>query len=187
MGAVSRCMSLAALRDVALPWLIALLGLAAAPLRAQAPASEADAKARFAVTLARFVQWPATAAPEAALHLCVLHDSPALTAAFATWQGTAVGGRTLALHDGEAARRTSCDLVFVDSSAPTGAADAWLRPHEHAALTLGAVDGFLSRGGMVELVNVNDALRFDVNLRALREAHLGLSSQALRLARQVRE
>ena len=44
-----------------------------------------------------------------------------------------------------------------------------------------------SHGGMVELVNVNDALRFDVNLKALRGAHLGLSSQVLKLARQVRE
>lgn len=177
------------LRRYALPWLLALAWLGAAPLHAQAPTSEADAKARFAITLARFVQWPATAVPEATLHLCVLHDSPALAAAFAAWQGTPVGGRTLALHAGEAAARSaSCDLVFVDSSAPTGAADAWLRlPRERAALTLGAVDGFLSRGGMVELVNVNDALRFDVNLRVLREARLGLSSQALRLARQVRE
>jgi hypothetical protein len=54
-------------------------------------------------------------------------------------------------------------------------------------LTLGAVDGFLSQGGMVELVNVNDALRFDVSLKAVRSAQLALSSQVLKLARQVRD
>jgi hypothetical protein len=36
-------------------------------------------------------------------------------------------------------------------------------------------------------VAVNDAIRFDVNLAALRAARLTLSSQVLRLARRVRE
>jgi hypothetical protein len=40
---------------------------------------------------------------------------------------------------------------------------------------------------MIEVVNVNDALRFDVNLAALRAAGLALNSQALKLARQVFE
>ena len=55
------------------------------------------------------------------------------------------------------------------------------------ALLVGALDGFAQQGGMVELVNVNDALRFDVNLAALRNAHLGLSSQVLKLARQLHD
>ena len=54
-------------------------------------------------------------------------------------------------------------------------------------LTLGTVDGFIARGGMVEIVNGDDSLRFDVNLKTLRAAQLGVSSQVLRLARQVRE
>jgi hypothetical protein len=54
-------------------------------------------------------------------------------------------------------------------------------------LTLGAVDGFLARGGMVELVVVDDALRFDVDLHALRDSGLVLSSHALKLARRVRD
>ena len=40
---------------------------------------------------------------------------------------------------------------------------------------------------MVELVDDNDSIRLDVNLRALRASLLDLSSQVLKLARQVRE
>lgn len=167
-----------------------LLALAAAvlPAHAQAPASEAEAKAKFAVTLARFVQWPAGAfASEAApLRLCVLQDSPAVAAAFAAQRGVLVGGRALSVILLAPGAPAACELLFVDGSAArsfAGPAPAGEAP----MLTIGALDGFLSRGGMVELVNVNDALRFDVNLKALRGAHLGLSGQVLKLARQVRE
>ena len=54
-------------------------------------------------------------------------------------------------------------------------------------LTISDTEGFAARGGMVELVDDNDSIRLDVNLRALRASQLGLSSQVLKLARQVRE
>ena len=154
--------------------------------QAQAPASEAEAKAKFAVTLARFVQWPAGAfaSESAPLRLCVLQDSPAVAAAFAGQRGVPVAGRPLAVILLGPGAPTACDLLFVDGSAARSYAVA---AGEAPMLTIGALDGFLSRGGMVELVNVNDALRFDVNLKALRTAHLGLSGQVLKLARQVRE
>jgi hypothetical protein len=47
--------------------------------------------------------------------------------------------------------------------------------------------GFLAAGGMVELVIDSDAVRFDVNLRALREQHIRLPAKVLSLARQVQE
>ena len=171
-GHVCRCIALAA---------CLLMALA----RAQAPANEAEAKARFTVTLARFVQWPA--AEPGPLRLCVLHNSPAVAAAFDGQQGVLVAGRPLNVSTGALARGAACDLLFVDSSALRATAEVFLQPIERPMLTLGAVDGFLSLGGLVELVNVNDALRFDVNLRALRVARLGLSGQVLKLARQVRE
>lgn len=159
-----------------------------AGVRAQAPSNEAEAKARFTLTLARFVQWPAAAFPSdgAPLRLCVLHNSPAVAAAFGSQQGAVVAGHPLNVNTGAIAR-PSCDLLFVDSSASRAAAEPLLAPGERPMLTLGATDGFLSQGGMVELVNVDDTLRFDVSLRALRSAHLGLSGQVLKLARQVRE
>ena len=40
---------------------------------------------------------------------------------------------------------------------------------------------------MVEFVPVNDSIRFDINMAAVRQAQLTISSQVLKLARQVRE
>lgn len=168
---------------------IALLlaaGCAAGPVPAQAPSNEAEAMARFTLTLARFVHWPAeVAVPGAPMRLCLLHNSPAVEAAFASRKGTAVTGRPLEVLSGSAVKGAACDLLFVDASAGSSGMDAVAS--SAPVLTIGSADGFLSRGGMVELVNVNDALRFDVNLKPLRSARLGLSAQALKLARRVQE
>lgn len=168
---------------------IALLlaaGLAAGPVHAQAPSNEAEAMVRFTLTLARFVQWPAEAAVAGApMRLCVLHNSPAVEAAFASRRGTPVTGRALEVLSGAAVKGVACDLLFIDASAGTAGLEALAVAAP--VLTIGSADGFLSRCGMVELVNVNDALRFDVNLKPLRSARLGLSAQALKLARHVRE
>lgn len=175
----------------ALGWLTPALlacGLMVAPVQAQAASAEDEAKVRFAITLLRFVQWPAGAAAETgALRLCVIHRSPALAAAFASRHGSAVTGRPLEVIAGDAVRPATCDVLFVDASAGSGGSEALAAFAGGPVLTLGTLDGFLSRGGMVELVNVDDALRFDVALKPLRAARLGLSSQALKLARRVQE
>lgn len=151
----------------------------------QAQSGDAAAKARFAVTLARFVQWP-PGGEQAPLRLCVLHDSAALARAFQGHDGAPVGSRRVAVIL-EPAGIAACDLLFVDDSGVRAAAPLLAAGAHRPVLTIGAVDGFLARGGMVELVNVDDALRFDVDLRVLREAGLGLSSHALKLARRVRD
>lgn len=165
---------------------VVLLALAAACATpdAHAQSSDAAAKARFAVTLARFVQWPA-GSEHAPLRLCVLQNSVGLARAFQGQDGLTVGARHVAVVLQPAAV-SACDLLFVDDSGARAAAHLLADAAGRPVLTLGAVDGFLAQGGMVELVNVDDALRFDVDLPALRRSGLGLSSQVLRLARRVR-
>ena len=165
-----------------------LLASSGSGVFAQSSSGDAAAKAKFTITLARFVQWPAgaAAADTAPLRLCVVHNSAAVGAAFAQHEGVPVAGRPVSVLPNPGPR-AGCDLLFVDASAARGSAAALGQAAGAPMHTLGPVDGFLSQGGMVELVNVNDALRFDVSLKALRSAQLGLSSQVLKLARQVRD
>jgi YfiR/HmsC-like len=170
--------------------LIAVLASAAGSdgIHAQTTSGDAAAKAKFTITIARFVQWPpaAVAGDAAPIRICVLHNSPALGAAFAALDGQRVAGHpvTVAPNPRE---RGDCGLLFIDTSVSYGSVEAIAAVAGLQSLTLGTVDGFLSQGGMIELANVNDTLRFDVNLRALRSARLDLSSQVLKLARQVRD
>lgn len=159
--------------------------------RAQTMGSDAWAKARLVITFSRFVQWPARAFAheDSPLHVCVVQDSPVLAEAFRRQLATPPAGRPLQLvwwpaPGSQAAAGASCHLLYIDDSAPRRLAEL-LPPPDAPVLTMAQQDGFASRGGMVELVVVNDALRFDVNLSALHRAELGVRAGALKLAREV--
>lgn len=176
-----------ALLPLLLGLLLAALGAPAA--RAQ-PLAETALKLRLVLSLSRFTQWPGTDAAAASpgapepLRLCVLQRQPEVAQAFAAVDGQVVGSKRVQIVRNPSA--DACDLLYLHSSAePPGALLKSVA--NRAVLTISDAEGFVARNGMVELVLVNDTLRFDVNLAALRQARLALSSQALRLARQVRD
>ena len=162
--------------------------LAWTPARAQSP-NDARLKARLALTLSRFTQWPASAfaSPSEPLAICVLHRSEPLFEAFGELTGQSAGGRVVRVGSNPDKIAGACHVLFIHESADRASHAVLLAAAAQPLLTIGDSEGFAARGGMVELVNVNDTLRLDVNLKALRAAQLGLSSQVLKLARQVRE
>lgn len=162
--------------------------LALTPARAQSP-SDARVKARLALTLSRFTQWPASAfaTPSEPLAICVLHRSEPLFEAFGELTGQMAGGRAVRVSSNPDKIAGACHVLFIHESADRASNAVLLAAAAQPLLTIGDSEGFAARGGMVELVNVNDTLRLDVNLKALRAAQLALSSQVLKLARQVRE
>lgn len=151
--------------------------------------NDARVKARLAVTLARYTQWPASAfaAPGDPFTLCLLHRSETLMTAFAEQVGQSVAGHPLRVLDTNYLPGTTCHALFIHDSAERDANWALSAVSAAPVLTIGDTSGFSLQGGMVELANVNDAIRLDVNLKALRASRLDLSSQVLKLARQVRE
>jgi hypothetical protein len=163
---------------------LALHGLAAAA--AAQPRLDIDVKARMTIGLVRFVQWTDAASADPVLRLCVWQRAAGVVEAFRTHEVRPLNGRRLAVDDRAPGAFGGCRVLFVHASVtvpPTALADA----ARAGVLTVGDPDGFAVNGGMVELVAVNDAIRFDVNLGTLKAAGLVLSSQALRLARRVDE
>lgn len=149
--------------------------------------SDATAKVRLTIALSRFVQWPEPGSLEEPepLRLCVLHQSDFVGAAFSMMDGTSINGQRVIVHLNPRLG-SPCELLFVDDSAARWAAAALVSVRDRPILTVGAYDGFLAAGGMIELVNVNDMLRFDVDLVSLRAARLSLRAGALKLARRVK-
>lgn len=159
----------------------------APPAQAQPEAAtggDAAAKARLVVTIARFVQWPVPRDTEQPLTLCVVQASPAVAVAFSAHAGSQIGSRTLQVQAGA---DPACHVLYVDASAPPPGGALLAAAAARATLTLGSRAGFAAGGGMVEIVLVDDALRFDVNLPALRAAQLGVNPGVLKLARRVRQ
>ncbi len=164
------------------------LAWAGAPATAQAP-SEARVKARLAFNIARFTQWPLSkpGSGAEAFNLGVMHRLDPILSAFQELDGLMVSGRPFKVHQ-PTAPFADLQVVFVSESVervqgPLVFAMAPPAP----VLTVSDAEGFVARGGMVELVLANDAMRFDVNLKAVRAAGLALNSYVLKLARHVRE
>jgi hypothetical protein len=172
----SRCRTVAGL-------LLALAASVAANAQSQAQ-TEAAIKARLTLSLTRFVQWPAAAAVTETLRLCLAQRDAAIARAFAEFEGQVVNGRRIQVA--KAPPQAGCHVLYVHASADR--VQDLIRPAAgNPVLIVGDAEGTLAQGGMVELVPVNDSIRFDVNMAAVRQAQLTISSQALKLARQVRE
>jgi hypothetical protein len=168
--------------------LLLALACAAGTPRAQ-DLNEARVKAKLVVTLARFTQWPATTFVALAdpVTICVLHRSEALMAAFNELAGQTVAGRPLRITSVAPGGMSGCQVIFVHDSSGAAGVEALAALANAPALTIGETDAFAAAGGMVQFANVNDAIRMDINLRAIRAVRLDLSSRVLQLARRVRE
>ena len=140
-------------------------------------------KAAFIYDMMKATQWPS--AKSGRVVLCVLGRDP-FGAAWQSIEGMPVGQRKLDVTPlrprGDLA---GCDALFV------GTSERGRWPQIHAALatrpvlTISEMVGFSRDGGMVTLMNVDNRLRFDVNLKAVRKAGLSIHTDALEQANMV--
>lgn len=155
--------------------------LLAAPLAFSQSRDDSMIKARVALAVARFAEIPRDGAP-GPLRLCLaVRGKP--PAALLGLSQEKVGARGVDVQVGPPFE--SCDVIYMHASFLD-----WrklLAEKRSPALTVGEMPGFLAAGGMIELVNDSDAVRFDVNIGVLNAQRIRLPAQVLKLARQVRE
>jgi hypothetical protein len=163
-----------------LPYITALLLLLMPLGHTQAPA-DAAVKAKLSMAVARFAELP-DAPAAGTLRFCVVSRTDVLLRAFAGLSGQRIGGRSVEIV---VIDPVDCDVLFISEGVPE-----WrsvVRAAGGRALTIGDMAGFMGGGGMIELVLENDAMRFDVNLEAVRQHRIRQPGQVLKLARRVRE
>jgi hypothetical protein len=141
-------------------------------------------KAAFIYEMIKATQWPQARSSDHVV-LCVMGRDP-FGAAWQSIAGKSVGGRTLKLGPPQTKNRyAGCDVLFIGTSERS----RWPQIHAELAarpiLTISEMAGFSRDGGMVTLMNVDNRLRFDVNLRAVREAGLSINTDALEYANAV--
>jgi hypothetical protein len=170
--------------------LLAVLALpvraAAAPAPGPTPvASEYEVKAAFLYNFAKFVEWPSAKAGDSFV-VAVIGADPFGDVLERTVSGKAVQGRKLATRRVTRPEELDgADIVFVSSSEGARLPQVLKRLEGLPILTVGDMDNFVGRGGMVGFRVHDDNVRFDIDLDQVGKSGLKMSSQLLRIARRV--
>jgi len=169
---------------------LVLLWCAGAVVRSQDAPSETAVKAAFLFNFSKYVGWPASAAEDAsqAFPVCVIADEEFTEQVRLTIEGEKVDGRPLtAVRPRTLTAARQCRMLFVGDGEMNRAAPLLRGLRDTPVLTVGESPEFLDQGGVIAFVRVGRNVRFDVNRATAQRHGLTISSQLLRLARNVRE
>ncbi len=162
---------------------VAQVGTAAAP--------EYQVKAAFIYKFATYIRWPVPAGGDAArpFVIGVVGKDPFGPLLAAVVRDQTVQGRGVRIKVlSRVEEALECDLVFVSSSERGNLGRIFSVLRGASVLTVGDMDQFAEKGGMIGLVATEDNhIRFDINKAAIERSGLRASSQLLHLARIVDE
>jgi len=150
---------------------------------------EYQVKAAFLYNFAKFVEWPQSkfAQTQSPLTIGILGDDPFGSNIDRVIQGQSAHNRPIVikrLQTGDNA--TECAIVFVSLSARKAFAGISDKLKSANVLTVGESKDFLDQGGIIRFTIEDRKVRFEINMDAAEAAQLKISSQLLKLARNVR-
>lgn len=144
-------------------------------------------KAAFLYNFAKFTAWPdhAFAVDSPDLNVCVLGNDP-FGDALDSINGKTIQGRTLkTMHIDDLEQVTQCQLLFIAASEAERLTSVLEDIGSSPVLTVAELPQFVQTGGIIKLKNVDNKVRFEINVEVAARAGLHLSSQLLRLAEAV--
>lgn len=166
---------------------LALLIMTAAPVHAQAP-TETAVKAAFLVKFANYVDWPPDRDDSGPFVLAILGSDPFGEMLDRMLIGKEVNGRKLIVRRFRSPEDAvkEAKILFISTSVGSELTEILRIAEQHAVLTVGDMERFAPRGGMVGFRAEGNRVRFDINVEQAGRAGLKVSSQLLKLARIVR-
>jgi hypothetical protein len=147
-----------------------------------------EVKAAFLYNFAKFVRWPDDAAGGPRFVVAIVGDDPFGAVIDRAFLGKTVLGRPVEIRRTRIVREAaSAQMVFIGSSERARLAEVLGAFKGESVLTVGDMDRFTDGGGMVGFRLKDSTVKFEVNLRELKNARLQMSSQIIRLAQRVIE
>jgi hypothetical protein len=145
-------------------------------------------KADMVCNMAKFVQWPESIVQQnhGQLVVAVLGEDELAASIASVLSSRSVNGKPVFVRF---ARRVQdvrgCQIVYIAGSEIGHLTDVVEALNGSATLTLADVDGFATRGGMVNFSGIAPNLRFEICLARTERAGLRVSSRLLALAHVV--
>mgnify|MGYP001615302465 CR=1 FL=1 len=161
-------------------FLILLLGLL--PSRMAHAASEYELKAAFLYNFALYTEWPSS---PASVRLCVLGRNPFGESLTPLNHKNIRGASVSVSFITTAAEARTCQVLFIAASAHSKMPSIVTGLGDSPVLTVSEANDYDSKTVMVVLATDNNRVSFDISQTVAQQAGLKLSSQLLKLARQV--
>lgn len=154
-------------------------------VQASAP-SEYQLKAAFLYNVARMIDWP-DKDNKRAFVICIIGENP-FGDALDSIKNRDIKKRPLQfianITIGQAGQ---CDILFVSQAAQDLLGNILAQVERKHIVTISDNSDFTARGGMVGLIKVGERINIEVNLRAVKNANISVSSRLLTLAKIVDE
>lgn len=145
-------------------------------------------KAAYLVNFFEFVEWPANAYadPQGKWVIGIVGDNPFGDDLGRMTIGKKVRGRKLVNRwFMPGTDYCACHILYISSSERKHFRTILKTLHGTSILTVSDMSGFLEAGGMIELMRIGNRIHFAVNLAAISQARLKVSSKLLAVAQQV--
>jgi hypothetical protein len=153
--------------------------------RAQSPPSEYQIKAAFIYNFARFVEWPTQSygAPDSPMIVGLLGENDFGDNLAQIINGKVIKGHPLQFKEFKSlAEATNCQVLFISKSEQNDFPKIITQLQGNNILTVSDGDNFIGAGGMIDLVIVDQKIRFQINDEAAKKAGLTISSKLLSLS-----
>ena len=137
-------------------------------------------KTGFLYNFFRFIEWPNSGEN---FRLCATSQS-GLEAVLGSLENKLVNNKPIkVMTNVEHQALKNCDMVFIGANANANEINAILRGL--AVVTVSDGIDFIEQGGMIELIEVDNRLAFELNLDTAKSAGVQISAQMLKLAKNV--
>jgi len=167
---------------------ISLLLFSIAGAQSSNVAQEYRVKAAYLCNLASFVEWPSHTFTEmnTPVTICIFGEDPFGGELDRDSRGKSVEGRALHIaHPRNVQQAKDCRILFISNSERRQMPQVLQAVSKSGVLTVADMSGFRNVGGMIGFVMDNEQVRFEINLDAVQQAGLHLSSRLLTTAKLV--
>src|SRR5277367_5860694 len=161
-------------RAVVLLALAAMLALPAALHAQSAKQREYEIKAAYLYNFIRYIDWPPDTLPPAGgkIVIGIVGDNP-FGAAIDPLNGKQIKGCTLAVKQiVDTKVLEECQILFICASEKLRLQEIFGELKESKALTVGEIDGFASKGGIINFIYERNRVRFEINPDTAKRAGL---------------
>ena len=144
-------------------------------------------KAAFLYNFANFVEWPNSVFPNetSPIIIAVLGKNPLCEILNAAQLKPILARKVVTKQFESVENVTNCHILFVDNSEKDNFPKIFERIKDQSILTVSDTEGLAQSGVIINFVEIDQQLRFEINIQAAKQENLRISSKLLNLALRI--